>query len=71
MTKMNQMCFDSMQATRAVEIAEALFESYACGFEPPYTMLAEAEDLGLNVDAIKEKVEELYGCEEEDSYDFD
>nr|DAP74259.1 MAG TPA: hypothetical protein [Caudoviricetes sp.] len=64
------MSFDSMKATRAVEVAEALFESYSCGMTPPYTLLAEAEDLGLSIEAIQEKVEELYGCEEEASDDF-
>lgn len=59
------MSFDSMKVTRKVEVAEALFESYSCGIAPPYTLLAEAEDLCLNVEAIKEKVDELYGEEEE------
>lgn len=59
------MSFDSMNLTRKVEVAEALFESYSCGISPPYTLLAEAEDLCLNVEAIKEKVDELYGEEEE------
>lgn len=63
------MSFDSMQATRAVEVAEALFESYACGMTPPYTLLAEAEDLGLSIEAIQEKVEELYGSDEEETDD--
>lgn len=63
------MSFDSMRATRAVEVAEALFESYACGMIPPYTLLSEAEELGLSVEAIQEKVEELYGCEDEEADD--
>lgn len=63
------MSFDSMKATRAVEVAEALFESYACGMTPPYTLLAEAEDLGLRIEAIREKVEELYGDCEDETYD--
>lgn len=63
------MSFDSMQATRAVEVAEALFESYACGMTPPYTLLSEAEDLGLSIEAIQEKVEELYGSDEEETDD--
>lgn len=63
------MYFDSMKATRAVEVAEALFESYSCGMIPPYTLLAEAEDLGLSVEAIQEKVEELYGYDEEEADD--
>ena len=63
--------FDSMQATRAVEVAEALFESYSCGMTPPYTLLSEAEDLGLCIDAIQEKVEELFGDYEYEDETYD
>ena len=63
------MSFNSMKATRAVEVAEALFEYYACGIIPPYTLLADAEELSLSVEAIKEKVEELYGTDEEEADD--
>lgn len=62
------MTLDSMKFTRQVEVAEAIFETLSCGLEPSYTLLADAEDLGLSVDAIKEKVEELYDYEE-DLYD--
>lgn len=59
------MCsLDSMRATRAVEVAGAIFESLSCGMEPGYTLLADAEELGLSVEAIREKVEELFGDEE-------
>lgn len=57
--------FDSHRATRAVEVAEAIFESLSCGMEPDYTMLADAEELGLSVEAIREKVQELFGDEDE------
>lgn len=70
MTKMNQISFDSMKATRAVEVAEAIFETLSCGMEVPYTLLTDAEELGLSVEAIKEKVEELYGTDEEETDDF-
>lgn len=63
------MSFDSMNLTRKVEVAEALFESYSCGIAPPYTLLAEAEDLCLDVEAIKEKVDELYGEDDEEADD--
>ena len=56
---------DSMKATRAVEVAEAIFESLSCGMEPGYTLLADADDLGLSVEAIREKVQELFGDEDE------
>lgn len=63
------MSFDSMKATRAVEVAEAIFESYSCGMTPPYTILVEAEELGLSIEAIQEKVDELYGTDEEETDD--
>lgn len=69
MTKMNQISFDSMKATRAVEVAEAIFETLACGMEVPYTLLADAEELGLSVEAIQEKADELYGTDEEETDD--
>lgn len=56
---------DSMRATRAVEVAEAIFESLSCGMEPGYNLLADAEGLGLSVEAIREKVEELFGDDED------
>lgn len=68
MTSLNQTSFSD--ASRAVEVAEAIFDSLACGIEPPYTLLADAEALGLSVDAIREKVEELY-CDSEDESDSD
>lgn len=56
---------DSMRATRAVEVAEAIFESLSCGMEPGYNLLVDAEELGLSVEAIREKVEELFGDDED------
>lgn len=64
MTNLNQTSSD---ARRAVEVAEAIFECLSCGMDVPYTLLAEAEDLGLDVDAIKEKIEELYGSEDDEA----
>lgn len=64
---MTKKCQTSIDASRAVEVAEAIFESLSCGIEVPYTLLADAESLGVNVDAIREKCEELYGDEEEDT----
>lgn len=63
--------FDSMKATLAVETAEAIFEGLSCGIEPSPTLLADAEEYGINVHAIRSKVEELYGSgEEETDYQF-
>lgn len=63
MTNQNQTL--SSDASRAVEVASAIFESLSCGIEPPYTLLSDAEELGLSVEAIREKVEELYDSEDE------
>lgn len=69
------MCeFNSMDATRAVETAEAIFEALSCGFEVSAQLRADAEKYGINLSAIEEKVSELYGeldddyCEEEAVY---
>jgi hypothetical protein len=58
----------AQEAARAVQVAEAIFESLSCGMEPNYNLLQEAHDLGLSVEAIREKVEELYADEEESDY---
>lgn len=52
------------EAARAVQVAEAIFDALSCGMEPGYNLLQDAHDLGLSVEAIREKVEELYGEEE-------
>lgn len=58
------------EAARAVQVAEAIFDGLSCGIEPGYNLLQEANDLGLSVEAIREKVEELYGTDDEDqAYD--
>lgn len=66
MTKNNQTSFDARQA---VEVAEAIFECLSCGMDVPYTLLADAEAHGLSVEAIREKVEELYGDEDDTDSD--
>lgn len=60
--------FDSMKFTRSVETAEAILSYLSCGLEVPATLLADAEEYGVNVDAIREKIEELYGDDEEEAY---
>lgn len=55
------------EAARAVQVAEAIFEAVSCGMEPDYNLLQEAHDLGLSVEAIREKVEELYGTDDEEA----
>lgn len=60
------MSIKLQEAARAVRVAEAIFEGLSCGIEPDYNLLEEANELGLSVEAIREKVEELYGTDEED-----
>ena len=59
---------NAQRATRQVEVAEAIFECIICGMEPAYTLLVDAEELGLSIEAIREKAEELYGEEPETDY---
>ena len=56
-------------AARSVQVAEAIFEGLSCGIEPCYNLLQEAHELGLSVEAIREKVEELYGEDEAEADD--
>lgn len=63
------MSIDANNARRKVEVASAIFDMLSCGMDIPYTLLDEAHELGLSIEAIQEKVEELYGAEEEDSAD--
>ena len=63
------MCeFNSMDATRAVETAEAIFEALSCGLEVSAQLREDAVKYGLNMEAIEEKVSELYG-EIDDDYE--
>ncbi len=63
------MCeFNSMDATRAVETAEAIFEALSCGFEVSAQLRSDAEKYGISLSAIEEKVSELYG-ELDDDYE--
>lgn len=60
------MSIDSEVARRKVEVASAIFDTLSCGMDIPYTLLDEAHELGLSIEAIQEKVDELYGSEETD-----
>lgn len=68
MTKTSQTSTKLDNAARAVQVAEAIFEGLSCGMEPDYNLLQEAHDLGLSVEAIREKVDELYSEEDEADY---
>lgn len=59
------MSIDTEKARRKVEVASAIFDTLSCGMEIPYTLLDEAHELGLSIEAIQEKVDELYGEDEE------
>lgn len=63
------MSIELNNAARAVEVAGAIFEGLSCGMEPDYNLLQEAHELGLSVDAIREKVEELYHDDEAEADD--
>lgn len=52
--------------TRQVDLVGIIFDQLTWGFEPDVYLLAEAEDLDINVQEIRNKVNELYG--EEDDY---
>ncbi|AFP33690.1 hypothetical protein POP72_032 [Pectobacterium phage POP72] len=62
------MSINAQHAARAVETAGAIFEYLSCGMDVPVNLLADAEEYGLSVEAIKERVEELYGDEDEAYY---
>lgn len=59
------MSIDADKARRKVEVASAIFDTLSCGMDIPYTLLDEAHELGLSIEAIQEKVDELYGDEED------
>lgn len=59
------MSIDSNRARRKVEVASAIFDTLSCGMDVPYTLLDEAHELGLSIESIQEKVDELYGEDEE------
>lgn len=58
--------------TRKVDLVGIIFEQLSCGFEPDYGILIEAEELGIDVEAIRNEVDELYPTElqDEDELDF-
>lgn len=59
------MSIDADKARRKVEVASAIFDTLSCGMDVPYTLLDEAHELGLSIEAIQGKVDELYGEDEE------
>lgn len=59
------MPIDTDKARRKVEVASAIFDTLSCGMDIPYTLLDEAHELGLSIEAIQEKVDELYGEDDE------
>ena len=55
------------RAAQQVDVTEQLLSKYFNGFVPGPELLAQAVELGIDVDAVIEKVRELTG-EEEDDY---
>ncbi len=64
---LEQPIIDTM-ASRAklqVDVAESLVALITCGLEVPDGLLTAARELGVDVDAIHAKINELYGEEPE------
>lgn len=54
------------RAAKQVDVTERLLNKLTAGFEPDAGLLLEAESLGINVQAIRDTVNELYGEDEDD-----
>lgn len=53
------MSLDFETLARRDSLVELIAGLYADGLEPDITLVAEAEDLGISVPAIKSKIDEL------------
>lgn len=62
------MCIETgvRRAQRQVEVAEQLFNSFISGITPALPILKEAVELGIDIDAVRSKAEELYADEPEE-----
>lgn len=62
------MCIETgvRRAQRQVEVAEQLFNSFISGIIPALPILKEAVELGIDIDAVRSKAEELYADEPEE-----
>lgn len=57
--------------TKAVDLAARIFEMLTLGYEPDSELIDEAESVGVSVEAIRQKVEELYPTELQDEEELD
>lgn len=63
------MCIETgvRRAQRQVEVAEQLFNSFISGIiTPALPLMKEAVELGIDIDAVRGKAEELYADEPEE-----
>lgn len=54
------------RAAKQVDVTEMLLHKLTSGFEPGPELLKQAQELGVDVLAIRAMVEELYGEPEDD-----
>lgn len=57
--------------TKAVDLAARIFEMLTLGYEPDVELVEEAESIGVSVEAIRQKVDELYPTELQDDEELD
>lgn len=55
------------RAARQVEITEMLLAKYFSGFVPSPELLEEAENYGIDVSAVIQKVNELMGVDDDEN----
>lgn len=56
------------RAAKQVDVTEMLLQKLTAGFEPSPALLKQAQGLGVDVEAIRAMVNELYGDEDEQDY---
>lgn len=54
------------RAAKQVDVTEMLLQKLTAGFEPSPELLKQAQGLGVDVEAIRAMVNELYGEDEDD-----
>lgn len=54
------------RAAKQVDVTEMLLQKLTAGFEPSPGLLKQAAELGIDIDAIRTMVQELYGDDEDE-----
>ena len=54
------------RATQQVDVTERLLATLTAGFEPDAALVLAAQKLGVDLDAVRSYVEQLYGEPDED-----